>query len=472
MEHLSSRILPRSSDPIVIISLEDGTVLDLNRPFVTASGYTQQDLTGRTGDDLLLPLGPANGPTVDTLGDPSSIRDGPVGLWTRSGDLRAATLSSLVLEVEGQRVAVCTIRPVREPTLGERRLAARERLDHVLRAHGRGQRSAVLALEAFARSLRWELAVLWQRAPGPERLRCAAVWNSSRSQLKSLQATTRGGALPGAMGPVARVWLRGEPTWVPDASADAAVTKSRGEAGAVEPVRGWLGFPVLGGGGVIGAAEFLSGEVRPPDARLLATIDDFGRRFGRLFSEGAGAAGGRSSDAETAPATVVGAFRELAGAVAATTSALEQHPTLPSQLEPPALLEELAAGIGRLNRLLAHAIDRSADRVPGPRPWGSATETAADLRGGLPTGLTLKAVSRRTGIPAATLRTWQRRYGFMRPLRSPGGYRLYGEEEIARIEQVKYLVGQGIRIGAAMEAVIRAAEAAAADGRERERPAG
>jgi DNA-binding transcriptional MerR regulator len=72
--------------------------------------------------------------------------------------------------------------------------------------------------------------------------------------------------------------------------------------------------------------------------------------------------------------------------------------------------------------------------------------------------LTLKAVSRRTGIPAATLRTWQRRYGFMRPERSLGGYRLYGEQDIDRIEQVKYLVGQGVRIGTAMEAVIRAAE--------------
>ena len=49
----------------------------------------------------------------------------------------------------------------------------------------------------------------------------------------------------------------------------------------------------------------------------------------------------------------------------------------------------------------------------------------------------------------------------MRPRRSPAGYRLYGEEEIARIERVKQLVGQGVRIGAAMQAVIE--EAAVAD---------
>jgi DNA-binding transcriptional MerR regulator len=73
--------------------------------------------------------------------------------------------------------------------------------------------------------------------------------------------------------------------------------------------------------------------------------------------------------------------------------------------------------------------------------------------------LTLKAVSLRTGIPAATLRTWEHRYRFMRPQRSSTGYRLYGEDEIARIEQVKYLVSQGVRVGAAMKAVIEQAEA-------------
>ena len=67
-------------------------------------------------------------------------------------------------------------------------------------------------------------------------------------------------------------------------------------------------------------------------------------------------------------------------------------------------------------------------------------------------------MSLRTGIPAATLRTWEHRYRFMRPRRSSTGYRLYGEDEIARIEQVKYLVSQGVRVGAAMKAVIEQAE--------------
>jgi DNA-binding transcriptional MerR regulator len=118
------------------------------------------------------------------------------------------------------------------------------------------------------------------------------------------------------------------------------------------------------------------------------------------------------------------------------------------------MLGELRAEVGKLNRLLAGVLQRSAGAPPGlepPAPSGEGTDE-------LPTGLTLKAVSRRTGIPAATLRTWEHRYGFMHPRRSPSGYRLYGNEEIARIERVKYLVGQGVRVGAAMRTVIEEAE--------------
>jgi DNA-binding transcriptional MerR regulator len=111
----------------------------------------------------------------------------------------------------------------------------------------------------------------------------------------------------------------------------------------------------------------------------------------------------------------------------------------------------------KLNRLLENAVQSSAGGPPAMSPSTPSGRAAVELPPPLPTGLTLKAVSRRTGIPAATLRTWEHRYGFLRPRRSANGYRLYGEEEIARIEQVKNLVRQGVRIGVAMKAVVEEA---------------
>jgi MerR HTH family regulatory protein len=72
-----------------------------------------------------------------------------------------------------------------------------------------------------------------------------------------------------------------------------------------------------------------------------------------------------------------------------------------------------------------------------------------------PISLTLPAVRRRAGIPAATLRTWQRRYDFVRSPRSASGYRLYGQEELRAILHVEHLREQGVRVSGAMAAVTR-----------------
>ena len=48
-----------------------------------------------------------------------------------------------------------------------------------------------------------------------------------------------------------------------------------------------------------------------------------------------------------------------------------------------------------------------------------------------------------TGIPADTLRMWERRYHVVEPARSEGGYRLYDDAAIARLSAMRALVAAG-----------------------------
>jgi MerR-like DNA binding protein/GAF domain-containing protein len=461
MEQLTSRILRRSSDAVVIVRLSDATVLGVNKALSAVTGHPQHQLVGQPIADLLVGLGPTDGPmSAGTLGGSGPIMDAPTGLWSRSRELRTGYLSALVVELDGQRHAVCTVRGIREPTPVERGLAARELLNRILRTGGPWPQAATSALESFGRCLRWEFGAIWSAERGSQRLRCAAVWNGTPRDLEELEHASWQAAFAPGEGLLGRAWRRREPTWLADASADPGFRQWRGRAG--EPVHGWLGFPASGSGGVVGVVEFISREPRRPSEDLLRMIEDFDHLFGRLLEElGADEIGpatesgpGSAATREAAPRTVSDALRGLVGAVTAMTEALERQPVAAAQEQSPALVEELAAGIGELNRLLGGASDPNVD--------DSLTSEPAEPLHRLPTGLTLKAVSQRTGIPAATLRTWERRYGFLRPLRSSGGYRLYGEEEIARIQQVKYLLDQGIRIGAAMEAVTGGPELAGA----------
>lgn len=59
----------------------------------------------------------------------------------------------------------------------------------------------------------------------------------------------------------------------------------------------------------------------------------------------------------------------------------------------------------------------------------------------------IAAVERDTGLGKDTLRAWERRYGFPRPLRDANGDRLYPADQVARLRTLKRLIDKGHRPG-------------------------
>ncbi len=59
----------------------------------------------------------------------------------------------------------------------------------------------------------------------------------------------------------------------------------------------------------------------------------------------------------------------------------------------------------------------------------------------------IRTVCALTGIHPVTLRAWERRYGLIRPKRTPKGHRLYSGEDIELINRVLRLLDQGVSIG-------------------------
>jgi DNA-binding transcriptional MerR regulator/methylmalonyl-CoA mutase cobalamin-binding subunit len=77
----------------------------------------------------------------------------------------------------------------------------------------------------------------------------------------------------------------------------------------------------------------------------------------------------------------------------------------------------------------------------------------------------ISEVERDTGVPRATLRIWERRYGFPAPVRDGRGERCYPEEQVAQLRAMQRLIAQGHRPGqliAAGAAEIRRLSEAAA----------
>lgn len=68
-----------------------------------------------------------------------------------------------------------------------------------------------------------------------------------------------------------------------------------------------------------------------------------------------------------------------------------------------------------------------------------------------------KAVVRQTGVPAPTLRAWERRYGVLTPHRGENDYRLYSERDMATITWLRERVANGLTISQAI-ALLRSLE--------------
>jgi DICT domain-containing protein len=65
--------------------------------------------------------------------------------------------------------------------------------------------------------------------------------------------------------------------------------------------------------------------------------------------------------------------------------------------------------------------------------------------------LSIRELAGRTGVPQATLRSWELRYGFPKPDRLPGGHRRYTERDVAAVEEVL----RHRHAGLALEAAVR-----------------
>jgi MerR family transcriptional regulator, light-induced transcriptional regulator len=71
-----------------------------------------------------------------------------------------------------------------------------------------------------------------------------------------------------------------------------------------------------------------------------------------------------------------------------------------------------------------------------------------------PARLRIGELSRRLGVSDHVLRAWERRYGLLRPVRSPGGFRLYSDADLRRIQRMQAHLAQGLSAAEAARAAI------------------
>jgi MerR family transcriptional regulator, light-induced transcriptional regulator len=76
------------------------------------------------------------------------------------------------------------------------------------------------------------------------------------------------------------------------------------------------------------------------------------------------------------------------------------------------------------------------------------------MRGSVPPTMRIGELAAKVGVSTHVLRAWESRYGLLVPVRSAGGYRLYGHEDERRVREVIALRDQGVSAAEASRRVL------------------
>jgi two-component system cell cycle sensor histidine kinase/response regulator CckA len=119
-------------EPITIATLPEGRFIDVNDSFLRVSGYSREEVIGRTSRELNFWGNPEDRARfVEMLKTQGSVRDLEITFRTKSGEIRAAVDSAELIEVAGQECAIAIFRDITERKSLEKQLRQTQKMEAV-----------------------------------------------------------------------------------------------------------------------------------------------------------------------------------------------------------------------------------------------------------------------------------------------------------------------------------------------------
>jgi PAS domain S-box-containing protein len=119
-------------EPITIATIPEGRYLDVNESFLRVTGYSHEEVIGRTSRDLNFWVRPEERiKFVEALQNQRSVRDMEISFRTKSGEIRIAMDSAEVIEVAGQECAIAIFRDITEQKTLERQLRQTQKMEAI-----------------------------------------------------------------------------------------------------------------------------------------------------------------------------------------------------------------------------------------------------------------------------------------------------------------------------------------------------
>jgi two-component system cell cycle sensor histidine kinase/response regulator CckA len=136
-EEKFSKAFRAGPDAIVISTLDDGRILDVNYNFIRMTGFARGESVGRTSVDLGIWLNPKErDQMVAVVKRDGEVRDLEVRFSLKSGEVRNFQMSAHTIELDGMMCLISILRDVTERKALEEQLRQAQKMEAVGRLAG------------------------------------------------------------------------------------------------------------------------------------------------------------------------------------------------------------------------------------------------------------------------------------------------------------------------------------------------
>jgi PAS domain S-box-containing protein len=268
----------------------DGKYLGVNKAWEDFFGLSRSDFVGKEVHDLY----PQSRAVADKhfamdqeLWKNPGSQSYEIPIVTRDGRVRhtiyyKATFTQTNGEVAGLIGTIIDITQRKEAEQGQSIEYSVTRL--LAEAHTVEEAMPVV-IRTLCEGLGYSYGARWVHEPREHILRCVESWCENDPAVEAFRdlSTRRIETRPEMPGGLnRRVWVTGEPVWMPDVTLETKLQRS--ESAQKAGLRSAFGFPILVGGEFYGVMEFFSRAVRPRDERVIEITQTAGIQIGQFIA--------------------------------------------------------------------------------------------------------------------------------------------------------------------------------------------
>jgi PAS domain S-box-containing protein len=368
-------------NPMTLATLAEGRIIEVNESFVELSGYMRPELVGTTSPALIWKMPLARDELVQQVKDRGVVRNLEAKLRTKSGVSRVLLLSSLIVEIGGQKCLLTVGNDITERRRAEDQLRLLQAITMEVAVAPDLSTALEVVLRLVCETTGWVLGQAWVPSEDETVLECNPAWFGADEGLKAFRVGSENTRLMKGIGLPGRVWSSKQPVWIRDVTVDSNFP--RAVLAREYGLKAALAIPILSDEKVIAVIEFFLTEPHDEDERLVKVITSVAAQLDLAIERKLAEEQLRRTRAELAHVSRVTTMGELAasiahevnqplGAIVGNADICLQW--LKSDQPPLDLLREALTDIASDGRRASEVISRIRSLVKGTSPQKSSLD--------------------------------------------------------------------------------------------------